>query len=147
MSAFLVSDYHINVLINYGVHNDASVFYNKSRWHDIRNKEEEYAQELLNENYRSLNSRYGDKDEPHKIKFKRLMLHNIKAVDILKACDCYDYQACETKDYYESLACAVIKGIRRAAISKIPGYDNAGWGLDEPENTEEVFCLTDLLNA
>jgi|GEM_PF-3390363 len=37
---------------------------------------------------------------------------------IIKACDCFDYQACETEDYRQSMAAEFVELIRRCAISK-----------------------------
>ena len=34
-------------------------------------------------------------------------------VSVLKGCDCFDYQACETGDYGSSIACAIIEAIRK----------------------------------
>jgi hypothetical protein len=49
-------------------------------------------------------------------------------VSLLKGCDCFDYQACETGDYGSSIACAIIEAIRKRAILCLPEYDDApGW--------------------
>jgi len=49
-------------------------------------------------------------------------------VSVLKGCDCFDYQACETGDYGSSIACAIIEAIRKRAILCLPEYDDApGW--------------------
>lgn len=61
-------------------------------------------------------------------------VHNIDPVLVLKACDCYDYQACETPDYDETPAAALVRAIRRAAIAELPGYDAAPWEIEsEPK--------------
>jgi hypothetical protein len=57
------------------------------------------------------------------------------ATQIVKCCDCYDYQACETDDYERSEAKALVEKIRAQAIeiggessgSKL--YDAMVWGL------------------
>jgi len=51
-------------------------------------------------------------------------------ITILKACDCLEYQSCETGDWQESLACEVLNMIRKAAIKELPGYDDAPWGIE-----------------
>jgi hypothetical protein len=49
-------------------------------------------------------------------------------VAVLKGCNCFDYQACETGDYESSIACAIIDAIRKRAILCLPGYNNVpGW--------------------
>jgi len=54
----------------------------------------------------------------------------IDPMALIKATHCYDYQACETPDYPESWAAAVMRQIREAAILHLPGYDEAPWGYD-----------------
>lgn len=48
-------------------------------------------------------------------------------VDVLKACDCYSYQACETDDWPDTEAAQFITALRLATISKLPGYDASPW--------------------
>jgi hypothetical protein len=49
-------------------------------------------------------------------------------MEVLKGCNCFDYQACETGDYESSIACVIIDAIRKRAILCLPGYNNApGW--------------------
>lgn len=59
-------------------------------------------------------------------KFKPKVL---TAVEVLKACDCYDYQSCETDDYHETTAAKLVDRIRKSAIGKLPGYEDAPWGI------------------
>ncbi|HKD76084.1 MAG TPA: hypothetical protein VKB76_11345 [Ktedonobacterales bacterium] len=56
------------------------------------------------------------------------------ATQMIKACDCYDYQACETDDYRESEAAKAVNDIRqiaKLADGKTEGslYDKLLWGL------------------
>jgi hypothetical protein len=48
---------------------------------------------------------------------------------VLKACDCFDYQACETDDYDSSLACRIIDCIHDTAVESLMGYDEAPWHI------------------
>jgi len=49
-------------------------------------------------------------------------------IAVLKGCECFDYQACETDDYRSSIACTIINAIRTRAILCLPDYDDApGW--------------------
>lgn len=53
---------------------------------------------------------------------------------ILKACDCYDHQACETDGYERSPAAIAVAEIRAHAIRSLPGWDDAsGWPV-RPED-------------
>lgn len=92
-----------------------------------------YANELLRANERSLRARYGDEGEDPPITVsQRDMLavrRALSPVQILKLCDCCEYQSCETSDWESSLACALLDAIRRAAIRQLPGYGDADWAL------------------
>ena len=56
------------------------------------------------------------------------LLH-LDPVQVLKACDCYDYQSCETDDYPQSEAKRMIETIKTWAITTLPSYDKAEWAL------------------
>jgi hypothetical protein len=107
---------------------------------DMRRKTDaDYTFEvLLKENQRSLGARYGaDKagiadwhgDVVPLYRYTAQPMKIRKPVEIIKLCNCYDYQACETDDYYESVAAKWIDGLRHHAISNLPGYEEAPWGL------------------
>jgi hypothetical protein len=145
MSAFLVSHKHINTLLSwasrrhFGVHitlKDGSVL-------DFSNKThlQQAAEILLTENILSIAARYPDTEgHPERIPGPiaelgkeiryRAYLDPVSPVTILKACDCYDYQACETDDYEYSSAHAIVDRIRHEAIHCLPEYDKAPWGID-----------------
>jgi hypothetical protein len=57
----------------------------------------------------------------------------ITATQILKACACYDYQACETDDYYDTKAAKFVNAVREKYLSKGEAkgslYDAMLWGL------------------
>jgi len=54
---------------------------------------------------------------------------------IVKCCDCYDYQACENDDYETTKAAAVVLAIRISALAKggltreHKLYNDLSWGL------------------
>ena len=66
---------------------------------------------------------------------------------ILKACSCYDYQACETEDYHRTWASAAIDRIRRAACGELlqdlfrSAPDLPGWPLRSAEPEGPRFRL------
>ena len=132
MSAFLVSDTHIHALLTWAMRPQWQA---PARYHHNGNKVTFYdnldtiGQELVNENYRSLSARYNDPYQPHEYKFKGYAAR-LDPVQVIKACDCFNYQACETgKDYYETEAHEIIDTIRERAIDELPGMDDAAWEI------------------
>jgi hypothetical protein len=133
MSAFIVNPEHIIEL---------AVFLQKSRrkhreFQPIEitlNHAELIANTLNFENYRSVNYRYDDNEQPEKIIISIKDYDNPRVtnpVHILKMADCLAYQSCETDDWYMTSAKEMIDEIRRAAIQELPGYDNAPWAYSE----------------
>lgn len=55
-----------------------------------------------------------------------------KVAAILKACDCYTYQACEAIGHEETDVAGFVRSIAARAAHRLPGYDAAPWGIDEP---------------
>ena len=117
MSAFLCSDAHINALVAFAKRQRLLPEMTPS----------EAGQLLFDENVRSLDARYGE--EGYKAYNYKPDCTTRKAVEIIKLCHCYDYQACETEDYEQSRAHDLIDRIERRAITMIPGYDEAPWGI------------------
>lgn len=57
------------------------------------------GQSLLNQNYKSVNCRYRENTETPKYNYEDVKINE----GILIGCiDCYEYQACETDDYFNS---------------------------------------------
>lgn len=141
MSAFIVSHNLIDVLLTFAIDKRVS-YYVKTQNTCIsicRQNATEVGAILLQENERSVYCRYPDIGPKSENKpgtqgevAETYLFHRwgefISAVSILKACSCFDYQACETDDYEHTLACTIIEAIRHAAIRAVPGYDNVpGW--------------------
>lgn len=136
MSAFLVSDEHLNYMASFITRKDsrngAAHLFMDGKYANIEQGDDKGAQRvveiLLQENLRSLAARYPKDDDTVTVpKFKRVT--SFEAVQVLKACDCYDYQACENDDYELSEAAGIVDAIRKRAIHMLPGYDAAKWGL------------------
>jgi hypothetical protein len=85
---------------------------------------------LLAENRRSVNWRYDEEEFEEPYEFRRIGGH-LSAVAILKAIDCYDYQACEHPDWPQSEAYDFCQALRAAMIHQLPGYDAAAWEINE----------------
>ena len=129
MSAFVVSEGHINTLVSFGAggQNPASVYWER-RHISFRGNEQMLADVLMNANVEAVNTRYSDDEQLTGCKFSRVC--TVPApVGILKACDCYDYQTCELADYEATLAAKIIEAVRAKAIRALPGYDAAKWAI------------------
>lgn len=150
MSAFIVSHDHIDALLTFASerHRYGAVsYYVKETGARVVITEEnatEIGRILITENERSVYARYSDcgpgnapgtiGQDAANYTFKRWPYSSpLTAVSILKGCSCFDYQACETDDYEDSLAFEIVNTIRKRAISRLPGYDDApGWEFDRP---------------
>jgi hypothetical protein len=55
---------------------------------------------------------------------------DLTAVELLKAIDCYEYQASEYSKYEGSGTQSIVSSLRKSAIAALPGYDAADtWGI------------------
>lgn len=131
MSAYVVSHETISVLVKgfeiYGVD------YKAENINNDLNKKKRIGQSLLDQNYASANQLYSENElvTPEFI-YKDL---DVDAGTIYGCIQCYEYQACETDDYFESklhfslmrLKDAMLKRYIRNENLKIPygynGYD------------------------
>lgn len=146
MSAFLVTHEHINTLLRYASHQKFAPHFRlpSERVIDLTHPYDlQYAAEvLLAQNVASLNACYPDTiAKPENMPGKcdeiglpityRPFSHKVsRPVEIIKACDCYDYQACETDDYHQTDAARLVSSIRHCAIGNLPGYEEAEWDID-----------------
>lgn len=135
MSAYIVSDATIDALVTFAI--GGGVYRVTSE------NPQKVGQMLVNENYRSVNHRYREKELAHTYTFKPMTRH-LSPVTILKLCDCYDYQACETEDYEATDAAKMIDGIRHRAIRTLSGYDDAPWGLHDEDRSNGVVLLSQI---
>lgn len=141
MSAFLCSQDHLNLIVNSTPIPSENMF-------NI----------LLQENLRSLAARYGegtDKNCASDYAFEEISPSDLIArvysesdssaslypaiknelteerviAQIRKACDCYEYQACETDDYKQTLAARLIDLIRDTYPENEKLENEAIWGI------------------
>jgi hypothetical protein len=148
MSAWIVSHDHIDALLTaaklWRMQDDLAFrFYEDGAprftdWTVIGRK-------LLEENVRSVRYRYNDNGpemdlpgkwgtvESYQFRTFEPFIHmqpTKLCVWVIKACDCYNYQACETPDYKTTVAYKIIDNIRDKAMCNLPHYDAAPWGID-----------------
>lgn len=132
MSAFLCDTYHISKLAEYACRRPCSAIWHNGRRYDLHDART-IADILYQENCRSLNARYGDTEfDPFVFDRAAYVPYHYTPAQIIKACHCFVYQACETDDYYTTVAHAIIEHIIGRACRSLPGYDVAEWGLSVP---------------
>lgn len=135
MSCNLVSSKHIDALLNFANQQPLSprVALTDGRVIDFKNSDDlNWCAVLLTmQNFCSYNTRYEKYEEPTMPVKYHMDWKVYKPVEIVKACDGYDYQACEVPDYDHSDARKVVAAIRRSAISAMPEYRAAQtWSID-----------------
>lgn len=147
MSAFVVSRSHITVLVqaahDCAEHNRSGVFNWFTGSHateDVKRHEMSTTAEdsdrvgamLLAENVASVNARYRENDAPEAFTFSVTGCHNTDPVAVLKAIDCYEYQACEHAGWGTSSARAFCDSLRKQTIKRLTGYsESPGWSVED----------------
>jgi len=136
MSAFVLSAKHLNTLITYAnVHADHMAWCVQPSGRELCWADCDHLQAaadiLRAENERSVNYRYREQMPTSTVTFRFVDTRAMPpAVSIVKACNCYDYQTCETPDYYGTDAARIVDAIRHTAIAQLPGYEKADWAID-----------------
>ncbi len=104
------------------------------------------ANKLYRENVRSYNYRYKESGDLPGFTLQDIASAGPRVssdpVLILKQCQCLNYQSCETGDWEDTEAYAILEALKNAQLSRLPGYDDAPWGLDEP--THEIATIVRL---
>lgn len=139
MSAFIVNNYHIDVLVNYAVFNRLYYCHNDKVVHCEKNPDV-IGQVLLAENYRSVNHRYEENDTAPSYKF-RVLSKSFSAIQIIKACNCLEYQSCEHDEWKDSEAYKIVNSIREHAIINLKEYEDAQWEIPEPDEVPDIQMI------
>lgn len=105
-----------------------------------------YANILYAANIRSVSVRYpndkydelpGPIEKPDEITVTHRHTNHVnwvlEPVQILKMCDCLEYQSCEAEDWEQTTAYNLLHQIRKAAIRALQGYEDAPWDYWAPE--------------
>ena len=79
------------------------------------------GQVLLDENTRSVNHRYEERDAAESYRYKRFLKTN--PANVLGLIDCLDYQSCEHPEWETSEAYTILQALQSAAIHQLPGYE------------------------
>ncbi len=131
MSAFNVSDEHIRYLV--------CAYHRYSRtWHDIEDLRG-YAVMLRNANTQSTSYLYGDRHPDMRgemvTDFPLTMWEmdsvRVEPVQVLKACACYEYQACEPPGWEASPAHEWLERLTHITEQQLPGWDDAEWEITD----------------
>ena len=104
---------------------------------DVGALRHDIGQSLLDQNYKSVNYRYGEDTKTPDFKFEDVDIDE----GIVYGCiRCYDYQACETDDYFESEIYKSLERLKAKMLERLIckcGMDTDGWGYpEEPSDYE-----------
>jgi len=138
MCAFVVSHKHINTLLSWANRNQVSTVHlpigGRIEWSQVEDLQRA-AELLLAENERSVATLYKAVSsggqlltEEAKIVFQ-FETARLEPVAIIKACDCYEYQADSAVGYRDGAAALIVAFIRSKAIQMLPGYKQADWEI------------------
>ena len=137
MSAYMVSDEHIDALLTAAVQflphlQESPLRYwwdGQSRY--VRREDADRVGTMLRaENQKSVNYRYSEDEAPQPYAFQT-MRGDFAPVDILKAIQGFEYQACEHPEFRTSEAYAFCDALRHRMINRLPGYrDSGAWSIN-----------------
>lgn len=82
---------------------------------------------LWAENRRSVDYRYEESELEPLYLSRHVAGFRPTPVEVLKACDCYEYQSCEHPEWPRSEACSFVEALRGKAIHGLAGYGDAPW--------------------
>lgn len=131
MSAYIVSDETISViakgLVEYGVE-CRGVHFDTMQVILVNGRYKPIGQWLLDQNYKSVNFRYGEDTPTPEFEYK-----DVEAdLGVLLGCiECYIYQACETADFTESEIYKSLMQLKDRMLKRLikeKGYE-IGWGI------------------
>lgn len=136
MSAYVVSEYHINALVTYAAFARIGYYWQGKR-REVQGDQRRVASVLHAENVRSVNARYSMADPAHGHEY-RIELANLSDIGAIKACHGLAYQSCETDDWGDTEAYAILQAIEGWAVRQLPEYADAEWELTAPARRQSV---------
>lgn len=150
MSAFIVGHDHIDALVSFAILKRISYWDGdqKKRIDITHTNATEVGRILLSENTSSVACRYMDRlDEEERAvteTYTFRLWSPVPMTHIMKACNCLDYQCCETDDWEQTVACRIVDEIRQGAINSLPGYTDAPWELLRPADAPKQVLSPSL---
>lgn len=130
MSAFSVSDKHINVLVAFAKQQTrGSKLYTCGTSYDLaRTTEARNLGDILRQaNGASLLSKYGKGDFDYF--YEEENIKDLSVADIVSLCHCYEYQACEFNGWSSSAARNAIIAIKDLALDTFTKGKSELWGI------------------
>lgn len=121
MSAYIVDNKTISAIAKgfevYGVIYEAEDYINPMQViYNAKGILNGIGQSLLNQNYKSVNYRYSENTKTPKFEYEDVEINE----GILLGCiECYEYQACETSDYFESDIHESLSRLKNAMLQKM----------------------------
>jgi hypothetical protein len=133
MSAYLVSQEHIDALIIAGLHTRHGVYMGGIKLDSSNMENADFiGQTLWTENAKSVGHRYNEPaQDVSGYKFDQRLFVKFGELDIAKALmaiDGYEYQACEHPEWKNSMADQFCDDLRRALLGQLSGYKGA-WSI------------------
>jgi hypothetical protein len=154
MSAYIVAPEHVGALAAYAASQQYPNIHEALKGQTKKETAANIAQCLMKANIESVAERYpddkdGERPGPAGYTDRKLVIASVKAayhylvhapvkidkeagyklplkaIDIIKMCGCFDYQACEVDNYEETIAANQVNRIRRDAIQHLHGYEEA----------------------
>lgn len=130
MSAYVVNDNTINTILGFADEYDLNAF-------DVKTKDD-LGQILLDENYRSVNYRYGEDATPETYAYSR---YTVKTLEALQYLSCLEYQSCETPDWETTQAFRLCARLRKNMVGRLLLELGAQRVWDAPSGTTETAAL------
>lgn len=139
MSAYIVTEDHINVIVSFFV----TPVIDDRLWLKVNdeynymdeNTSSKVAEILYNQNVRSVNYRYNDKQGNEHFEFEYIPQASQKysVGEIAGALDCLEYQSCETDDYHQTEAYDIITMMRKHLLKMVQTEqlgDETVWSIE-----------------
>ena len=134
MSAYIVPDSHLDYLCAALVAYQVSVPWGGGtfrRCHDPRDDADLQAMRdaLELENVASVNYRYKTSENAPTYRPVRRLNRPIDPIQVIKGCQCLEYQSCEHPEWPASFAKRILRHLNSAAVGRLPGYEKAEWTI------------------
>lgn len=138
MSAFLVSDLHIDILVHarhFSARGGGCYLLLQSELSD-----NDLGKMLTIENHKSLDARYGD-NVPEVVFVSKRIQFEPTIPEMIKAIHCYEYQSSEHEGWEKSDARRYCRDLERQLVRKLPGYEDAPWGWEQSHANKKTASL------
>ena len=131
MSAHIMGDAHIHAILTF-MH--SRELHGCHRWENVQDELTDAGRTLLAANYVSYNVRYPLEADPKAdaemvAGYRWLQTRMLSPVEMLKAVQYYEYQACEPDNWEQTEAHKLVVRMRERAICVLPGWEAAPWGF------------------